>query len=102
MWGSKCPDFTLLLLLDVLPFLPIFQTQLETRNHVSSGNAVCIGHLLRAPQERQEMDPETYKQNGFMLLLLLSCLSCLTLCDSVDYSTPGSSVHGILQARILE
>ena len=28
--------------------------------------------------------------------------SCLTLCDSVDYSLPGSSVHGILQARILE
>ena len=28
--------------------------------------------------------------------------SCLTLCDHVDYSTPGSSVHGILQAWILE
>ena len=27
--------------------------------------------------------------------------SCLTLCDPVDYSPPGSSVHGILQARIL-
>ena len=28
--------------------------------------------------------------------------SCLTLCDPVDGSPPGSSVHGILQARILE
>ena len=27
--------------------------------------------------------------------------SCLTLCDPMDYSPPGSSVHGILQARIL-
>ena len=27
---------------------------------------------------------------------------CLTLCDPVDFSLPGSSVHGILQARILE
>ena len=27
---------------------------------------------------------------------------CLTLCDSTDCSPPGSSVHGILQARILE
>ena len=26
----------------------------------------------------------------------------MTLCDSMDYSLPGSSVHGILQARILE
>ena len=28
--------------------------------------------------------------------------SCLTLCDRLDSSLPGSSVHGILQARILE
>ena len=28
--------------------------------------------------------------------------SCPTLCDPVGYSPPGSSVHGILQARILE
>ena len=27
---------------------------------------------------------------------------CLTLCDTVDCSPPGFSVHGILQARILE
>ena len=28
--------------------------------------------------------------------------SCLTLCNPVDYSPPGSSVHRVLQARILE
>ena len=28
--------------------------------------------------------------------------SCPTLCNPVGYSLPGSSVHGILQARILE
>ena len=27
---------------------------------------------------------------------------CLTLCDPMDCSLPGSSVHGILQARTLE
>ena len=31
-----------------------------------------------------------------------SLQSCLTLCDPMDSSPPGSSVHGILQARILE
>ena len=31
-----------------------------------------------------------------------SLQSCLTLCDPVDCSLPGSSVPGILQARILE
>ena len=28
--------------------------------------------------------------------------SCLTLCNLVDCSLPGSSIHGILQARIPE
>ena len=28
--------------------------------------------------------------------------SCLTLCDPRDRNLPGSSVHGILQARVLE
>ena len=28
--------------------------------------------------------------------------SCLTLCDPMDRIPPGFSVHGILQARILE
>ena len=28
--------------------------------------------------------------------------SCLTLCDPMDCRPPGSSVHGILQARIME
>ena len=27
---------------------------------------------------------------------------CLTLCDPMDCSLPGSSVHGIRQARVLE
>ena len=28
--------------------------------------------------------------------------SCLTLCDPMDCSPPGSSVHGIFQVRVLE
>ena len=43
--------------------------------------------------------------NGLPLkhaVLCLAAQSCLTLCDTVDYSLPGSSVHRILQARILE
>ena len=32
---------------------------------------------------------------------VLVAQSCRTLCDPMDYSPPGSSVHGILQARIL-
>ena len=46
------------------------------------------------------------KELGDRLLAWYVCVvvaqSCPTLCDPVDYSPPGSSVHGILQARILE
>ena len=37
-----------------------------------------------------------------MKMKVLVTQSCLTLCDPMDCSPPGSSVHGILQARILE
>ena len=33
---------------------------------------------------------------------MLATQSCATLCDPMDCSPPGSSVHGVLQARILE
>ena len=33
---------------------------------------------------------------------MLVAQSCLTLCNPMDCSLPGSSVHGILQAGILE
>ena len=35
-------------------------------------------------------------KDGFIVML------CMTLCDPMDCNLPGSSVHGISQARILE
>ena len=37
-----------------------------------------------------------------MVVAVLVTQLCSTLCDPMDCSLPGSSVHGILQARILE
>ena len=37
-----------------------------------------------------------------ILCCCLAAKSYLTLCDPMDCSPPGSSVHGILQARVLE
>ena len=37
-----------------------------------------------------------------MCLCVLVAQSCLTLCNPMDYILPGSTIHGILQARILE
>ena len=39
---------------------------------------------------------------GGLKVKVLFAQLCLTLCDPMDYSPPGSSVHGILQTRILE
>ena len=33
---------------------------------------------------------------------VLVAQSCLTLCEPMDYSLPGSSVHGVFQTRTLE
>ena len=38
----------------------------------------------------------------YVLRCAQSLQSCLTLCNPMDCSPPGSSVCGILQARILE
>ena len=38
----------------------------------------------------------------FIFVLCSVAQLCLTLCDPIDCSQPGSSVHEILQARILE
>ena len=41
------------------------------------------------------------KKKEMTIEAMLVAQSCPTLCDPVDCSPPGSSVHGILQARIL-
>ena len=43
-----------------------------------------------------------YRYVAFNVCRAKSLQSCSTLCDAMDCSQPGSSVHGILQARILE
>ena len=48
------------------------------------------------------MGKESEKNSIYNIYACFITQSCLTLCDPMDYSPPGSSVHGILQARILE
>ena len=40
--------------------------------------------------------------NGNIVAPCLTAQSCPTFCHPMDCSLPGSSVHGILQARTLE
>ena len=56
--------------------------------------------MLIEPNLMNGWKPLDYKK--YKLIVGHSLSSCLTLCDPMHCSTPGSSVHGILQARILE
>ena len=50
---------------------------------------------------KKQMRLANYLPNREVVYLKVT-QSCLTLCDPMDCSLSGSSVHGILQARVLE
>ena len=72
--------------------------------------------LCETPETAAHQAPRpwdsTGKNNGVGCHFLLQCMkvksesevaqSCPTLSDPMDCSPPGSSVHGIFQARVLE
>ena len=90
---------------------------MNNQNWFSLGWTGCIS-LQSSPRDSQEPSPTPqFKSiNSSALSFLYSpmltsihaaataklCQSCPTLCDPIDGSPPGSSVPGILQARILE
>ena len=65
-----------------------------------------VGSLPLASPEKPNMSNTCYQKSiNFSLFISATVLvsqPCLTLCDPMDCSLPGSCVHGILQARILE
>ena len=95
-----------------------------TQGHASSKNSILIGHItkelptqiLRTIPHLPLISPVSWKLNkkfqrgktAIYISPVHICVhakllpTCLTVCDPTDYSPPGSSVHGILQARILE
>ena len=58
------------------------------------------GRRRWASEKRREMGKPTRLRSQWACAQSLQL--CPTLCDSMDCSPPGSSLHGILQARILK
>ena len=56
------------------------------------------GHAQPGPLSPSQIDGNSI----FLCVLCLVAQSRPTLCDPTDCSPPGPSVHGILQARVLE
>ena len=82
------------------------------------GDAIFIGifsirKISIIPQYDLSIQLSTSQKFSDLLMILISSFynvsmhakslqSCLTLCNAMDCSLPGSSVHDILQTRILE
>ena len=60
---------------------------------LSAMHLLTLLHLSSEPSSLPEIT---------CMLCAKSLQLCPSLCNTMDYSPPGSSVHGILQARILE
>ena len=54
------------------------------------------------PQEQQHNHSSEAKKIVLVCVCVRNHFSCVRLCDPMDWGPPGSSVHGTLQARILE
>ena len=68
-----------------------------------NAKGTSLGRKHKRRKRPTENKPKTIKK-----MVIGSCAHakslqlCPTLCDPTDCGLPGSSVHGILQARILE
>ena len=60
-----------------------------------------VSEVLRVEETSEECFSFTPGKH-YLTVVVLVAQSCPTLCDPMDHSLLGSSVHGILQARILE
>ena len=76
-----------------------------------NGNSRLIGKDPDAgkdwgQKEKRAIEDESvrwhHRLNGHVAAAAKSLQSCLTLCDAIDSSPPGSPIPGILQARTLE
>ena len=72
-------------------------SQLRDATHIYSG--MQLTSLVSSALENKFCTTSTTWEAPLFIYLMYVQL-CPTLCDSVGYSPPGSSVHGIFQAKI--
>ena len=72
----------------------------------NKNNKVCLSILFDMKDWCKFINLVTFLQDrrflSYYIVKVLGAQSCPTLCNPMDCSLPGYSVHGILQARILE
>ena len=70
-------------------------TQQTTQFKLCTSDYITTVYTAYGQFHLPETELNSWKWNEF-------AQSCLTLCNPVDCSLPGSSIHGIFQARVLE
>ena len=85
-----------------MPILGSYQGEkVRLRNHPKIKQQMDTEKLKTVAYELEELTLDFHKRK--VLSLGMYCVQSFSiLCDLMDYSPPGSSLHGILQARILE
>ena len=76
----------------------ILSELLQAQHHIPSGGTKAANPDKEASRANHQLTGNTEDK----CVRAKSCQLCPTLCNPMDCSPPGSSVHGILQARILE
>ena len=84
--------------LSVIILCPIINVYSFSKDQINSMPKYPDNHFYSLKSIREKVKNRVNKCG----CVLKSLQSCLTLCTIIDCSLPGSSVHGILQARILE
>ena len=87
----------------LLQSLPLSPTSLRGKAEASMTAMICLLPRARWANSYNPLAPCFGRTGLFVVWRSLVAKLCLTLCDSVDCSPPGSSVHGIsVQAGILQ
>ena len=79
----------LLLLLGCLPV-----SQLKSLHNFQSSSSLKDGEPILFPSSPMRIPRSSTFMLSFVVVLCLVTQLCLTFCDPMDYSPPGSSVHG--------
>ena len=86
----------------------VFTTRAPWETHIYNDLHLLIPNFLSFPPQSplplgdHKSVPISVSLFLFLAVLCLVTQSCPALCDPTDCSLPGSSVHGILQSRVLE